>query len=43
MRGTLERNEGVTNLIADGVAALDDYVPGGGSALQARQSSRDFR
>ena len=43
IRGTLERNEGVTNLIADRVVALDDYVPGAGAALQARQSSRDFR
>ncbi len=43
VRGTLERNEGVTNLIADRVAALDDYVPGAGAALQSRQSSRDFR
>jgi error-prone DNA polymerase len=43
VRGILERSEGVTNLVADRVVALDSVLPGAGSALQARQSSRDFR
>lgn len=43
VRGKLEREEGVTNLVADRVEPLDLVVPGAGSALQARQSSRDFR
>ncbi len=43
VRGVLERSEGVTNLVADRVVPLDTVVPGAGAALQARQSSRDFR
>ncbi|MBS46110.1 MAG: error-prone DNA polymerase [Nocardioides sp.] len=43
VRGILERNEGVTNLVADRVDGLDAVVPGAGAALQARQQSRDFR
>ena len=43
VRGRLERNEGVTNLIADRVDAIDVVVPGAGAVLQARASSRDFR
>ncbi len=43
VRGILERNEGVTNLVADRVVGLDSVLPGVGDALQARQSSRDFR
>jgi error-prone DNA polymerase len=43
VRGTLERNEGVTNLVADRVEAIDVVVPGAGAVLQARASSRDFR
>jgi error-prone DNA polymerase len=43
VRGRLERNEGVTNLIADRVEAIDVVVPGAGAVLQARASSRDFR
>ncbi|MDO9456339.1 error-prone DNA polymerase, partial [Nocardioides sp.] len=43
IRGTLERNEGVTNLIADRVEGIDVLVPGAGAVLQARASSRDFR
>lgn len=43
IRGTVERQDGVTNLIADGVQPLDVVLPGVGDALQARQSSRDFR
>jgi error-prone DNA polymerase len=43
VRGRLERNEGVTNLIADRVDSIDAVVPGAGAALEARTSSRDFR
>ncbi len=43
IRGKLERNEGVTNLIADRVVPIDVVVPGAGAVLQARASSRDFR
>ncbi|WP_134765830.1 error-prone DNA polymerase [Nocardioides sp. 1609] len=43
VRGTLERSEGVTNLIADRVSSLDDVVPGAGAVLQSRQTSRDFK
>jgi error-prone DNA polymerase len=43
IRGRLERNEGVTNLIADRVEPIDVVVPGAGAVLQARASSRDFR
>ncbi len=43
VRGRLERNAGVTNLIADKVEAIDVVVPGAGAVLQARASSRDFR
>ncbi|WP_323791169.1 error-prone DNA polymerase [Nocardioides sp.] len=43
IRGILERSDGVTNLVADRVVPLDTVIPGAGAALQARQSSRDFR
>ncbi|MBS2938408.1 error-prone DNA polymerase [Nocardioides sp. J2M5] len=43
IRGRLERNEGVTNLVADRVEPIDVVVPGAGAVLQARASSRDFR
>jgi error-prone DNA polymerase len=43
VRGRLERNEGVTNLVADRVESIDVVVPGAGAVLQARASSRDFR
>lgn len=43
IRGRLERNEGVTNLIVDRVEGIDVVVPGAGAVLQARASSRDFR
>ena len=43
VRGRLERNEGVTNLIADRVESIDVVVAGAGAVLQARASSRDFR
>jgi error-prone DNA polymerase len=43
VRGRLERNEGVTNLVADRVEGIDVVVPGAGAAMQSRASSRDFR
>ncbi|GAA3651943.1 error-prone DNA polymerase [Nocardioides ginsengisoli] len=43
IRGKVERQDGVTNLLADRVEPLDVVLPGTGDALQARQSSRDFR
>ncbi|KAA1415984.1 error-prone DNA polymerase [Nocardioides humilatus] len=43
IRGKVERNDGVVNLVADKVEPLDVLVPGAGAALQARQASRDFR
>jgi error-prone DNA polymerase len=43
IRGMVERQDGVTNLVADRVEPLDAVLPGAGDALQARQSSRDFR
>lgn len=43
IRGVVERQDGVTNLVADRIEALDTVLPGTGEALQARQSSRDFR
>jgi error-prone DNA polymerase len=43
IRGRLERQDGVTNLVADRVEPLDTLVPGAGTALQSRQTSRDFR
>ncbi|WP_435769933.1 error-prone DNA polymerase [Nocardioides sp. SYSU DS0651] len=43
IRGKVESEDGVTNLVADRVEPLDTVLPGAGAALQARQSSRDFR
>ena len=43
IRGRVERQDGVTNLLADRVESIDVVLPGTGDALQARQSSRDFR
>ena len=43
VRGRLERNEGVTNLVADRVDPLDAIVPGAGAVLEGRARSRDFR
>ena len=43
IRGIVERQDSVTNLVADRVNSIDDVLPGAGDALQARQSSRDFR
>lgn len=43
IRGMLERQDGVINLVADRVQPLDDVLPGAGRLLQSRQKSRDFR
>lgn len=43
IRGILERSDGVTNLVADRLEAIDTVVPGAGEVLQARARSRDFR
>jgi error-prone DNA polymerase len=43
VRGVLERSDGVTNLVADRLAHLDELHPGAGQALQSRHRSRDFR
>jgi error-prone DNA polymerase len=43
VRGILEREDGVTNLVADRVETLDSLIAGAGTTLQLRQSSRDFR
>lgn len=43
IRGMVERSDGVTNLVADRVEAIDVVVPGAGEVLQARAASRDFR
>ncbi len=43
IRGKLERQDGVTNLVADRIEPLDVVLPGSGAALESRQSSRDFR
>ena len=43
IRGLLERNEGVTNLLADKISSLESVSPGAEQALQARHSSRDFQ
>ena len=42
VRGLLERNDGVTNLVADRLAPLDEIHPGAAAALQVRHRSRDF-
>ncbi|MDT0200919.1 error-prone DNA polymerase [Nocardioides sp. AE5] len=43
IRGILERNEGVTNLVADRLAPLESVHPAAGQALRARHASRDFQ
>ncbi|WGX94400.1 error-prone DNA polymerase [Nocardioides sp. L-11A] len=43
IRGQVERQDGVTNLVADRIEPLESVLPGVGAALQIRQSSRDFR
>jgi len=44
IRGTLERNDGVTNLVADKISSLSSVSPDAELALQqGRHSSRDFQ
>ncbi len=43
IRGMLERHDGVTNLLADRLAPIEDVYPQAGQALQARHRSRDFQ
>ena len=43
IRGILEREDGVTNLVADRLAALESVDAAAGRALQARHRGRDFR
>ncbi|QWF20717.1 error-prone DNA polymerase [Nocardioides sp. LMS-CY] len=42
IRGVLERQDGVTNLVADRLAPLEELHPSAGRALRARHRSRDF-
>jgi error-prone DNA polymerase len=43
IRGLVERQDGVLNLVADRLAPLSEIAPGAGDALQRRHRSRDFR
>ena len=43
VRGLLERQDGVMNLVADRVRPLEEVLPGAGEILQAGPRSRDFR
>ena len=43
IRGMLERHDGVTNLLADRLAPIEEVYPQAGQALQARHRSRDFQ
>ncbi|MGL5817762.1 MAG: hypothetical protein ACRCYR_09390 [Phycicoccus sp.] len=38
----LEREDGVTNLVADRISHLDGVHPDAGPALRSRHRSRDF-
>jgi len=42
IRGRLERDEGVTNLVADKLVPIEEIYPDAGEALRARHQSRDF-
>ena len=42
IRGVLERQDGVTNLVADRLAPLEEVHPSAGRALRSRHRSRDF-
>ncbi len=42
IRGMLERSDGVTNLLADRLAPIEEIYPEAGRALRARHQSRDF-
>jgi len=43
IRGILERNDGVTNLLADKISSLDSVSPAAEQALAKRHGSRDFQ
>jgi len=43
IRGRIEYNEGVTNLVADRLEPLSSVFPGSGDVLPGRHKSRDFR
>ncbi|ABL81407.1 MULTISPECIES: error-prone DNA polymerase [unclassified Nocardioides] len=43
VRGILERQDGVTNLVADRLAPIESVHPEAGQALRARHRSRDFQ
>ncbi|WP_299056143.1 error-prone DNA polymerase [uncultured Nocardioides sp.] len=43
VRGIVERSEGVVNLVADRLDALETLHPDAGAALAARHRSRDFQ
>ncbi|GGR54841.1 error-prone DNA polymerase [Nocardioides luteus] len=43
IRGILERNDGVTNLVADRLAPLEEIHPEAARATSSRHRSRDFR
>ncbi|KQW52504.1 DNA polymerase III subunit alpha [Nocardioides sp. Root1257] len=43
IRGILERQDGVTNLVADRLAPLEEVHPSAGRALRSRHRSRDFQ
>ncbi len=43
IRGILERNDGVTNLVADRLAPLEELHPEAAKAIASRHRSRDFR
>jgi error-prone DNA polymerase len=42
VRGILERQDGVTNLVADRLAPIEAVHPEAGRALRSRHRSRDF-
>ncbi|GAA4694357.1 error-prone DNA polymerase [Nocardioides conyzicola] len=43
IRGMLERQDGVTNLVADRLGPIEEVHPEAGAALRARHRSRDFQ
>jgi error-prone DNA polymerase len=43
IRGLVERNDGVVNLLADKLSTLESVSPGADEAFQARHRSRDFQ
>ncbi|MFT4263785.1 MAG: error-prone DNA polymerase [Nocardioides sp.] len=43
IRGRVEQEDGVLNLVAERLAPLSEIAPGAASALHARHRSRDFR